>query len=62
MPREFRVEELPMPECNSILGVPMLPAERIISFLAVNVNLFPEKISSSSVALTDNQLVAPLRS
>jgi hypothetical protein len=51
MPREVNVEELPMPECNSILGVPMLPAERIISFPAVNVNRFPE---GTSVAQTDD--------
>jgi hypothetical protein len=41
-PTEFRVEELPMPECGSIFGVPNVPAERIISSLAVKLNRWPE--------------------
>lgn len=42
IPTDFTVAELPIPECRSIFGVPMVPAERTISFFAVKLNFLPK--------------------
>jgi hypothetical protein len=45
IPIDLRAEEFPIPLCNSIFGVPTLPAERTTSFLAVKVYFVPVKFA-----------------
>jgi hypothetical protein len=42
IPKEDSADEFPIPERNKMFGAPMVPAERITSFLAVTANRCPE--------------------